>query len=377
MKIGIIGLGFVGLSLAAVLASKGYKTIGLDIDKSKCTKISQGNSTFFEPDLEKTLRKGLKKDLVITGNFSLIKDCNYIFVTVGTPQKANGAIDLSMLKKAVTSIGEILQESKNNPIILIKSTVTPGTMQDIIVSILENKSHKKAGKDFGLISNPEFLQESSAVQDTISPHVIVLGGYETKYMQKTKNLFAKLHPKSPIIITNHQTAEMVKYANNSFLATKISFINQLSNICQNIPGANIDDIAKIIGLDPRIGKLFLNAGPGYGGSCLPKDMKALINFAGKIGIKPVLLDAVEKVNHRQLEQITNLVERKLTNISSKRITIMGTAFKANTDDIRDSIAIELIKRLLKKKANIIVHDPKAIENTRKIFLEQKFLMKSQ
>ena len=240
-------------------------------------------------------------------------------------------------------------------------------MQNIILPILEKESGKKAGKDFGLISNPEFLQESTAIKDTKFPHVVVLGGYETVFIKKAKNFFMKLHPNVPIIITNHQTAEMIKYANNSFLATKISFINQLSNICQKIPGANVDDIAKTIGLDPRIGKLFLNAGPGYGGSCLPKDMKALINFANISGINPTLLNAVEEINTKQLEQIILITKRKLGDLKSKRITILGTAFKPDTDDIRDSIGIELIKKLLKRKAKITIHDPKAIENTKMIF----------
>ena len=367
MKIGIVGLGFVGLSLTSVLASKGYRTIGIDIDKRKCEKISNGNSPFFEPDLEKTLRIGLKKELTISNDFSLLNDCDFIFVTVGTPQSEDGTIDLSMIKKSITTIGKALHKNNKNPIILIKSTVVPGTIKNTILPILEKKSNKKEGKDFGLISNPEFLQESSAIKDTKFPHAVVLGGYETKYMRKANNFFSKLHPKTPIIITNHQTAEMIKYANNSFLATKISFINQLSNICQNIPGANIDDIAKTIGLDPRIGKLFLNAGPGYGGSCLPKDMKALINFANNVGINPTLLNAVEEINIKQIDQIISLIKQKLGDISSKRITILGTAFKSDTDDIRDSVAIKLIKKLLKRKAKIIIHDPKAIQNTMNIF----------
>ena len=367
MNIGIIGLGFVGLSLTSVLASKGYTTIGIDIDIKKCKEIAAGNPPFFEPKLEKTLREGLKKKLTISDDFSLVKSCDLIFVTVGTPQKSNGKIDLSMIKKSVTKIGKNMYKNKKNQIIFIKSTVTPGTMKNIILPILEKNSNKKAGNEFGLISNPEFLQETSAIKDTKFPHAVVLGGYNTTYMKKAKNFFSKLHPNSPIIITNHQTAEMVKYANNSFLATKISFINQLSNICQNIPEANIDDIAKTIGLDPRIGKLFLNAGPGYGGSCLPKDMKAFINFASAIGVKPSLLNAVEEINTKQLEEIIKLVEKKLRGISSKRITIMGTAFKPNTDDVRDSISIELIKKLLKMKAKITIYDPKAIENTKKIF----------
>jgi len=367
VKIGIIGLGFVGLSLTSVLASKGYDVVGIDVDKAKCEKIVDGISPFYEPDLDRILKRGLKMKLKISDDFSLINNCDFIFVTVGTPQNENGTINLSIIKKAVSTIGKNLKGSKKKPTVLIKSTVIPGTMKNVILPILEKKSNKKAGKDFGLISNPEFLQESSAIRDTKFPHVVVLGGYQTGFMKKTKKFFMGLHPNVPIIITNHQIAEMIKYANNSFLATKISFINQLSTICQKIPGANVDEIAKIIGLDPRIGKLFLNAGPGYGGSCLPKDMKALINFANISGIKPTLLNAVEEVNTKQLEQIISITKQRLGDLTSKRITILGTAFKPNTDDIRDSIAIELIEKFLKRKAKITVHDPKAIKNTRNIF----------
>ena len=376
MKIAIIGLGFVGLTFASVLASKGFKVIGIDTDIKKSRQIADGIPPFYEDDLEKTLKIGLKKNLVITNNFSSIINCDAIFITVGTPQKKDGSIELAMIKRAVTVIGKTISKTRKNPIILVKSTVTPGTMQNVICPILEKQSGKKAGKDFGLISNPEFLQESSAIKDTKFPHVIVLGGYKTKFMSKMKKIFANLHPKIPIIITNHQTAEMIKYANNSFLATKISFINQLANICQNIPGANIDDIAKTIGLDPRIGSLFLNAGPGYGGSCLPKDMKALINFANKVGIKPKLLDVVEEINLKQLEQIIIILEGKLGTLRSKRITILGTAFKPNTDDIRDSVGIELIKKLLKKRAAVTIYDPKSMNNTMKVFDDKIVYAKS-
>ena len=367
MKIAIIGLGFVGLSLTSVLASKGFNVVGIDVDKEKCRNISNGVLPFFEPDLEKTLKKGLKNKLQIENDVSVVQDCDLIFVTVGTPQNKTGAIDLSIIKKAMKSLGKSIRKTKKQHIILVKSTVVPGTMKDVILPILENNSKKKAGKDFGLISNPEFLQESTAIRDTEFPHAVVLGGYKTKFMKNVEKFFTKLHPKTPIIITNHQTAEMIKYANNSFLATKISFINQLSSICQKIPGANIDDIAKTIGLDPRIGKLFLNAGPGYGGSCLPKDMKALIKFAKIAGVKPTLLNAVEDVNTKQLEEVISIAKKKLGILESKKITILGTSFKPNTDDIRDSIAIELIKKLLKRKVKVTVHDPRAIDNTKNEF----------
>ena len=376
MNIAVVGLGFVGLSISSVLASKNYNVVGIDIDNQKCSDIRNGVLPLFEPDLENTLKIGLKKKLTISDNFSLINNCDMIFVSVGTPQKSNGAIELSMIKKATTTIGQIIRKSKKNPTIFIKSTVVPGTTQDVILPILEKTSGKKANIDFGLISNPEFLQESNAIRDTKYPHAIILGGKQTKYMKKAKMFFSKMHPNVPIVITNFQTAEMIKYANNSFLATKISFINQLSNICQNIPGTNIDDIAKIIGLDSRIGKLFLNAGPGYGGACLPKDISALIKFSDKIGVKPILLNAVEKTNHEQMNNIISLMKKILGDITAKRITILGTAFKPNTDDVRDSKSIELIKKLLKNKANITIHDPKAIESTKKIFGEKIIYAKS-
>ena len=367
MNIAVVGLGFVGLSLSSVLASKGHTVIGIDTDKKKCMEISNGRVPIYEPDLEKTLKIGLKKSLKISNDFSTIKNSDMIFVTVGTPQKINGEIELSMIKKAVKSIGKITRKTKKNPIIFVKSTVIPGTTRKIILPILEKESGKKVNKDFGVISNPEFLQESNAIRDTKCPHAIILGGDNTKYMKKAKKFFSKMHPNVSIIITKYQTAEMIKYANNSFLATKISFINQLSNICQNIPDADVDDVASAIGLDPRIGKLFLSAGPGYGGSCLPKDMSALINFGSSVGANTTFLKAVKKTNDEQINNIISLMEKKLGSISNKKITILGTAFKPNTNDIRDSKSIELIKKLLKNKVKISVYDPKALENTKMVF----------
>ena len=367
MKIAVIGLGFVGLALSSVLASRGITTIGIDSDRKKCSKIAKGIPTFFEPNLEKTLKKALKKNLIITDKLSSINNCDFIFITVGTPQKKNGEIDLSFIKIVVRNVGKLISKNKKKPIILIKSTVIPGTMKNVVLPILERNSKKKAGKDFGLISNPEFLQESRAIRDTIKPHVVVLGGYKTKFMRKTEKFFSRFNPNVPIIITNHQTAEMIKYANNSFLATKISFINQIASICQAIPDTNIDDIAETIGLDPRIGNLFLNAGPGYGGSCLPKDINAIINLSSKIGVEPTLLNAVEKTNKLQISNIMGLIKQNIRKIKGKKITILGVAFKPDTDDIRDSMGIELVRRLMKSGANVTIHDPKALDNARKIF----------
>jgi UDPglucose 6-dehydrogenase len=368
IKIGIIGLGFVGLSLAAVLGSKGYHVIGIDSNKIKISEIISGRSPFYEPGLEIVLKNAIKKKFSVTSKISEeVKNCKLIFVTVGTPQLKNGKINLSMIKQVSKTIGIELKYSKINPIIIIKSTVTPGTTKNVIIPILEKESGKKVDKDFGVISNPEFLRESNAIEDTMNPHIVVLGGEKNSYRNYLKKFYKENHPTAPIIETNNQTAEIIKYANNSFLATKISFINQIASICETISGANVQDVASAIGLDPRIGNLFLQAGPGYGGSCLPKDVKAIINFSKNQGINSILFKAVEEINQQQVKSIIKNVEKLLGNIKGQKITILGISFKPFTDDIRDSVSIELINQLLKKNAIISVHDPKALKKTKGIY----------
>ena len=367
MKIGIIGLGFVGLSFASVLATKGYSVIGVDTDKEKLEKIKNGIVPFYEPKLQSMLRRSLNVGLKISSNILAIKKCNLIFVTVGTPQKRNGEIDLTMIKNVTNKIGKLLSKTKHKPIIIIKSTVIPGTTQNVILPILQRMSRKNVGKGFGLLTNPEFLRETMAVNDTLHPHVIVLGGDNDIFLKKVRRFYSNLHHSVPIVLTNYSTAEIIKYANNSFLATKISFINQIASICEEIPDANIDDVAKTIGLDPRIGNLFLDAGPGYGGSCLPKDVKAIINFSTKVGINPTLLTAVEKTNKQQINSIIKLIKQNIGKIHGRKIAVLGIAFKPETDDIRDSVSVELVNRLIKLGAKITIHDPKAIENAKKIF----------
>ena len=377
MKIGIIGLGFVGLSFGSVLASKGHSVTGVDIDKEKIEKIKNGVVPFYEPGLQSILKKSLKKDLKVSSSISDVEKCDLIFVTVGTPPKKNGEIDLTMIKNVTNKIGKLLSKTRHKPIIIIKSTVIPETTQRVILPILQHVSGKKVGKDFGLVTNPEFLRETMAVNDTLYPHVIVLGGDNNIFLKKVKRFYSNLHHNVPIVLTNYGTAEIIKYANNSFLATKISFINQIASICEEIPDANIDDVARTIGLDPRIGNLFLDAGPGYGGSCLPKDIKAIINFSDKIGVDSTLLRTVERRNKQQINNLSKLVKRCfIEKIKGKKITVLGIAFKPETDDIRDSVGIGLVKRLLKLGAKITIHDPKALENARKIFRDKVKYQKS-
>ena len=368
MRIGIIGLGFVGLSLLAVLGSKGYQVIGIDVNKKKLEMIKSGITPFFEPKLDLTLKNALKKNVNFSSSINdLTNKCDFIFVTVGTPQAKDGNIDLSMIKSATKELSKLIFNSTNKPTIIIKSTIIPGTTNNTIKPILEKGSRKKAGRGFGLITNPEFLRESQSVQDTLSPHIVILGGMKDRFQKNVEKFYMKFNQNVPIIQTNSQTAEIIKYANNSFLATKISFINQIAKICESIPGANIEDIAKAIGLDPRIGNLFLKAGPGYGGSCLPKDVKAIKNFCESLGINPILFEAVEKINKEQAEYIVKLIQKICGIVKNKKISILGLSFKPNTDDIRDSVSLELIKKLIKKEAKVVVHDPKATENVKKIF----------
>jgi UDPglucose 6-dehydrogenase len=369
MKVGIIGLGVVGLSFASVLGSKGFSVIGMDSDEQKIEKINSKKSLFFEPKLKSFLKNALSTSLEISSDVQkVVKNCDFIFITVGTPKSKSGYIDLSMIKKASKNIGISLRHSSKKPIIVVKSTVVPGTTINVIRPIIEKSSRKKNGSGFDIITNPEFLREGNVIDDTLKPHLVVIGGSNKNSVNRLKKFYRKLYDsKIKFMTTNSQTAEMIKYANNSFLATKISFINQISSLCQSIPGTSIDEVAEGIGVDPRIGKLFLNAGPGYGGSCLPKDLETMIQFSSKIGTNPILLKAVQQINEHQIKQIICLLEKNLGNVRNKRITILGLSFKENSDDVRESRSIELIKILLKKKSKITVHDPKAMKNTESIF----------
>jgi len=371
MQIGILGLGFVGLSFASVLGSKSFSVIGVDTDLEKIEAISKNKVPFFEPKLNLFLKNALSKSLKISSNIEdVLKKSDIVFLTIGTPRSKEGYIDLSMLKKAAKDIGNCLKTLKKKPIIVIKSTVVPGTTNEI-EKIITKSSGKKSGNGFSILTNPEFLREGSAINDTLKPHLVVIGGYEKNSMEKLRSFYEKFYGnKVRIILTNSQTAEMIKYANNSFLATKISFINQISALCQNIPGTNVDDIAEAIGIDPRIGSAFLKAGPGYGGSCLPKDLSTMIKFSSKIGAEPILLKAVEKTNDNQIENIFQIINKKLGKLENKQIGILGLSFKENSDDIRESRSIELIKILLKQKCKIKVHDPKATKNTKLIFKDK-------
>jgi UDPglucose 6-dehydrogenase len=371
-KISVVGLGFVGLTLAAVNAKKGFNTIGIDIDQEKIRKLKRGIPDFFEPKLEKFLLSSMKnKKIIFSENFESILKTDITFVTVGTPSNKKGEIELKYLSNAIDEIIKVLKNKKKSHLIVIKSTVVPTTTTNEILPKTKNY------KNIQVLVNPEFLRESSAIDDLLKPHLIVIGENDKKIGQKLVDYYNLFYTKVPEIIrTDFSSAELIKYSNNAFLATKISFINSIANICQNIPNVNVRTIAYAIGKDPRIGSLFLNAGPGFGGSCLPKDLSALINFSKNLGNTNSLLTEVKTVNQKQPQKIINLMTKMNTVKKNNIISILGLSFKKNTDDVRYSVSIEIVKQLLKKKVKIKVHDPMAMKNFEKIFEKEILYSKS-
>jgi len=370
-SISIVGTGYVGLCTAVGFATKGYKVIASTHDPEKAASINKGIPPIYEPGLEGSLQKVIKDGYLrcVLDRGEAILSTNITFIAVGTPSKLGGGIDLRYIKGSAHEIGEALKKKETYHLVVVKSTVVPGTTESTVKPVIENHSGKRCGTDFGLCMNPEFLREGSALHDTIHPDRIIIGEHDKKSGGVLEALYQDFYSEEmpPLIRTNVPTAELIKYANNAFLATKISFINQIANICQRIPGADVTVVANGIGLDKRIGPLFLNAGLGYGGSCLPKDVKALIAFSKGLGYDPMLLNAVEEVNKAQPHKATELCKRLLGNLQGKRIAILGLAFKPNTDDMREAVSIKVINQLLKEGANIVAYDPAATPNAKKIF----------
>jgi UDPglucose 6-dehydrogenase len=362
-SIGVIGLGFVGLTLAVVNAKKGFNTIAMDVNKTKIENYKKSNLDFFEPKLDYYSKQSIKKKKIFfTNNFEDISKADIIFVTVGTPSLKNGQINLSNLKSVILKLKKLFKNKKSKHLIVIKSTVIPTTTSNIIFKEL------KLLKNIGLVVNPEFLREGSAIDDLLTPHLIVIGSRNKKDANKLEDYYKLFYKKKiEIIKTDFSSAELIKYTNNAFLATKISFINSIANICQNIPNTDVNIISKAIGKDSRIGPLFLQAGAGFGGSCLPKDLNALINYSKKFDNVNSLFTAVKEVNDLQPKRIISLMKKDGILSKNKTVSILGLSFKKNTDDIRESISIKLVNHLLKHELEIKVHDPMAINNFKKIF----------
>ena len=360
MKIGVIGTGYVGLVTAVCLADLGHDVVGTDIDKEKIDKASQGICHIYEPGLEELLQKNLKK-----GNLSFsheledtIRESDVLFVCVNTPQREDGSADMCYVESTSRSIAENLNKYK---VVVEKSTVPVQTSMWIKRTI---SLYKKGDGEFDVASNPEFLREGTAVADFMHPDRVIIG-VETK---RAEDVLVKIYEtfKDKILVTNIDTAELIKHASNSFLAMKISFINLVSELCERTD-ANVELVAKGMGLDMRIGKRFLNAGLGYGGSCFPKDVRALIKIGEDLGVDLALLKEVDRINTARIQSFLGKIKKALWIVKDKKIAVLGLAFKPETDDTRNAPSISLINELQSQEALLRLYDPKAMDNMKSIF----------
>ena len=373
MKLSVIGLGYVGLIQAAGMAKMGYTVIGLDIDKTKVDMINAKTPPIYEKGLKELLEEIVPKKFTATADLKkAIMETDLTFVSVGTPSKKQGSMSMHQLEEVMKEIREIIKKKKYH-VFVIKSTVIPGTCENVVIKTLEEKSGKKFPKDFSVVMNPEFLKEGEAIEDFFKPDRIVLGSSDQKGLNIVKEIYSNF--KCPILESNFKEAEMIKYASNAFLATKISFINEIGNISKRM-GVDTNIVAKGIGLDKRINPYFLRSGIGFGGSCFPKDVNAIIYKATEIGVQPRLLRAVLDINRDQPMRLLELLEKR-GSLKGRKIGILGLTFKAGTDDIRESPALNTIKELLMEEAELCLYDPEAMERVKKIFPHLKYAKTGQ
>ena len=360
MKITIIGSGYVGLTTGVCLSHLGHQVVCVDNDVEKIKLLKQGISPIYEPGLEELLKEGMEKG-TLSFTDSIEEGTKHglaIFICVGTPPREDGSADLSSIEFVATRIAETMDEYK---LIIEKSTVPVQTGLKLKTTIELNN---KRGIEFDVASNPEFLREGSAIKDFLYPDRIVIGVENERAEKLMREIYEKID--APFIVTNIQSAEIIKHASNSFLAMKISYINAVSMVCEKA-GADVKEVARGMGLDHRIGIEFLNAGIGFGGFCFPKDLKAFIKISEDLGYHMNLLKEVLKINQEIREYFINKVRDLLWNIKGKKIAILGLSFKPNTDDIREAPSIYIIKQLLKEGANISAYDPAAMKKMKKIF----------
>lgn len=358
----IIGTGYVGLVTGTCFADLGNEVTCLDIDKSKIDGLKQGKLPIYEPGLEEIVRRNYESGrLKFTTEYTeAVPDADFIFIAVGTPQGGDGSADLTYVEKAATSIAKNLS---GHTIIINKSTVPIGT-GDLVAGIIERSLiSSRSSATFAVVSNPEFLKEGSALQDFQHPDRVVLGSISREAAEQVASLYSKIT--APIIITDIRTAEMIKYASNAILATRISFINEIAQMCDAL-AADVKVVAEGMGYDKRIGPQFLQAGIGYGGSCFPKDVKALAHMAEKSNLHPQLLLAVMDINYDARRFFVQKIERTLGSVSNRVIGVWGLAFKPNTDDMREAASVDIINILVRKGAIVKVYDPVAMRTAQRV-----------
>lgn len=361
MNIAVVGTGYVGLVTGTCFAETGNDVICVDIDQSKVDRLSNGELTIFEPGLDVLFKRNLREGrLLFTSNLeSAIKDAEIVFLALPTPPGEDGSADLSYVLGAASDIGKLLNGYK---VIIDKSTVPVGTAQKVRLAVANHYNG-----EFDVVSNPEFLREGVAVDDFMKPDRVVIGTRSERARKVMNELYAPfVRQGNPLIFMDEESAELTKYAANSFLATKISFMNEIARICE-LMGADVDMVRKGIGADERIGRRFLFPGIGYGGSCFPKDVQALIRSSSDVGYDFLILNAVEKVNYLQKKFLIPKIENVFgKDLKGKHFALWGLAFKPNTDDIREAPALDLIDELTMRGATVCAFDPEAMGNVKKL-----------
>ncbi len=365
VKTSIVGTGYVGLVTGACFAEVGHQVICVDNDPKKIEMLQAGGIPIYEPGLEEIVRRNVAAGrLRFTGQIADgVKNSEVIFIAVPTPPKPDGSVDMSFVEKVAREIAATMTEYK---IIVDKSTVPVKTGEKVAETVKRYNKHKV---DFDVVSNPEFLREGCAVQDLLQPDRIVVGVASPRPVAKMKEIYALFN--APIIVTDINSAELIKHACNSFLALKISYANALSVICE-ASGANISDVVHGMGLDKRIGRAFLNAGLGYGGSCFPKDLSAFVHIADELGHEFRLLKEVQHINADQIQRFLKKVHDTLWIVKDKTIGVLGLAFKPNTDDMRLAPSLEVIRPLQQEGAKIRAYDPKAMDKAREVLADVEF-----
>jgi UDPglucose 6-dehydrogenase len=365
LKITMIGMGYVGLVTGAAFAKHGFDTTCTTTTAEKAEKLNQGISPFYEPGLDEMVKEVVDAGLFhgSTDNIACVKQGDITFICVGTPSQPDGSIDLGEVETSAHDIGNALADMNRYHAVVAKSTITPSTTDSLILPILEEQSQKKVGEDFGLCMNPEFLREGAALQDSLHPDRIVVGGYDQRSIDFVMQAYKGFD--CPKFETDLRTAEMVKYGANCLLATKITFANEMANICEFF-GVDVYEVMKGVGMDFRINPSFLNAGVGYGGSCFPKDVNAITATAKSKGYNPRIFSAILDVNKTQPLRIIEMAKEKLGGVENKRVALLGLSFKPETDDVRYTRALPITLALLEGGAEVIAYDPKAIENFKKL-----------
>lgn len=379
MNVSVIGTGYVGLVSGACLAEKGHQVICVDVDQAKVDNINRAQPPIYERGLAELLKNNIHVKLEATTDLAgAVAKTDLSLVAVGTPFDGD-EIDLSYIKQVSRQIGAALKNKAGYHSIIVKSTVVPGTTEEVVLPALEAESGKKAGADFGVGMNPEFLREGEAVQDFMNPDRIVLGGIDDRTIAALDELYAVFEGVDKIR-TNPRTAEMIKYTANSLLATMISFSNEIANLCTDLGGIDVTEVMQGVHLDKRLTPIlpdgdrvvpafttYLEAGCGFGGSCFPKDVKALIAHGKKAGRSMQLLDAVIQINEQQPRQILRILQKQFPSFEGLRVAVLGLAFKPGTDDMRESPAIPIVRELIAQGSLIKAYDPVARTEAQKLF----------